>query len=261
RGSTPASASYRRCGTARTPAALRGPPCRRGRRPWRGCDAGDRVRDRRSSQVPQLREHSELVHPGPVLEHAPALDAVALHAAHRQPPARRRDAEVQALVRPLPAVAHRDERALGDQLLDHEAQIRERGPHRRDPRAHTRGARRLVGGRVVLDERAADELIEQRELAAAEDVLEEPADQRLVVVAAHGRGSPASSSIWPASSLTSLAQTIAVMPDESMLGLNSTTSAPTRGARMPWMTSIACRVVSPPGSRCDTPGACAGSRP
>src|SRR5688572_6514518 len=63
-----------------------------------------------------------------------------------------------------------------------------------------------------------------------------------------------------ATSLTSLAARTAVTPFRSRLGLYSTISAPTMGARTRSSTASSSRTLSPPGSWCDTPGAKAGSR-
>src|ERR1700736_1771500 len=65
--------------------------------------------------------------------------------------------------------------------------------------------------------------------------------------------------IFPKISFTIFAATVAVTPATSCTGLNSTTSAPTISPSIACRCAIASRTDIPPGSRCDTPGANAGS--
>src|SRR3954469_21202036 len=102
----------------------------------------------------------------------------------------------------------------------------------------------------------ANHLIRQAEL------LEQPEDAlRTRVFQMMDDDHGFSFAVSDASSLTSLAASVAVTPLTSRAGCSSTTSAPTMGPVTRCRTLSISRTLGPPGSWCATPGANAGSKP
>ena len=76
-------------------------------------------------------------------------------------------------MRSLPAVAHRDDVVLGDDLVENEADVRERLPQGPDAMLHALPAGPLARDRIVLDEVVGDAVVEELQPAAVQDLVEQ----------------------------------------------------------------------------------------
>src|SRR5919106_217968 len=145
-------------------------------------------------QGAELPKQSERVLLRPAFDDPAVLEPLDRHPADRGLAARRLEAHELAIVRPRRGPAGGDEIVLGDHLLDHERDVRERLTEATDELLRARGALEgLAHAAGAADEVGRKDLVRKVELSLAPDLVEHAASDLLVLI--RHRHPPSSSPI------------------------------------------------------------------